>query len=133
MASVNAVTDVTGFGLLGHALEMSRGAGLGIEIDAAAPAFLPGVEDLARAGVRTGASSRNWASYGAQVRMANLLAEWRRDLLTDPQTSGGLLIAVAKPQAEAVLHLAHSRGFAASRIVGRMLAGPAGVTVVCGS
>ncbi len=132
MAGVNAVTDVTGFGLLGHALEMSRGAGLRVEIDAAAPALLPGVEDLARAGVRTGASTRNWASYGGQVRAEDGLAAWRRDLLTDPQTSGGLLIAVAKAQAEAVLQLARRRGYAASRVVGRVLADPPGVTVIGG-
>jgi len=129
IAGVNAVTDVTGFGLLGHALEMSRAAGLGVEIDAAAPALLAGVEDLLRAGVRTGASTRNWASYGAQVRTDDALADWRRDLLTDPQTSGGLLIAVAEAQAEAVLALAHDRGFAASRIVGRVVGGPAGLAV----
>ncbi len=129
MAGVSAVTDVTGFGLLGHALEMSRGAGLGVEIDAAAPALLPGVEALLQEGVRTGASTRNWASYGDQVRLDPALAEWRRDLLTDPQTSGGLLIAVAEAQAPTVLELAHRRGFAASRVVGRVLSGPAGVTV----
>jgi selenide,water dikinase len=131
MAGINAVTDVTGFGLLGHALEMSRGAGLGVEIDAAAPALLPGVEALLRSGVRTGASTRNWASYGGQVRTDAALPDWRRDLLTDPQTSGGLLIAVAEAQAQTVLELARSRGFAASRVVGRVLVGPAGVTV-CG-
>ncbi|HXQ17274.1 MAG TPA: selenide, water dikinase SelD [Caulobacteraceae bacterium] len=128
-AGVHAMTDVTGFGLLGHALEMSRGAGLGIEIDAAAAALLPGVEALARAGVRTGASTRNWESYGAQVRAGEDLAPWRRDLLTDPQTSGGLLIAVAPEQADAVLQCAVSRGFLASRIVGRVLDAPAGVAV----
>jgi selenide,water dikinase len=128
MSGVHAVTDVTGFGLLGHALEVSRGAGLGVEIDAAAPAVLPGVEAFLQAGVRTGASTRNWASYGDQVR-AGGLADWRRDLLTDPQTSGGLLIAVAADRAEAILALAHERGFAASRIVGRVTDGPAGVTV----
>ena len=128
-AGVNAVTDVTGFGLLGHALEMSRGAGLTAELDAAAPALLTGVEDLARAGVRTGASTRNWASYGEAVTAEGALAAWRRDLLTDPQTSGGLLIAVAPAHADAVLQLALSRGFAASRIVGRMRSGPAGVVV----
>jgi selenide,water dikinase len=129
MAGVNAVTDVTGFGLLGHALEMSRGAELCIEIDADAAALLPGVEELARAGVRTGASTRNWASYGDQVRLVAPMSGWRRDLLTDPQTSGGLLIAVAAAQTDAVLQLALRRGFAASRIVGRVLDGPAGVTV----
>src|SRR6185369_3082746 len=85
-AGVHAVTDVTGFGLLGHALELCRGAGLGAEI-AADPPLLVGVEALARAGVRTGASGRNWASYGVDVDLPAGLPEWRRDLLTDPQTS----------------------------------------------
>ena len=83
-----------------------------------------------REGVRTGASTRNWASYGGQVRTGAALAEWRRDILTDPQTSGGLLIAVSAAQADAVLKLALSRGFAASRIVGRVLDGPVGVAVI---
>jgi selenide,water dikinase len=126
---VHAMTDVTGFGLLGHALEMSRGAGLGVRIDIEALALLPGVEALARAGVRTGASGRNWASYGHEVRGADALADWRRDLLTDPQTSGGLLIAVSPGHADATLRLALSRGFKDSRIVGRVVAGPVGVTV----
>jgi selenide,water dikinase len=126
---VHAMTDVTGFGLLGHALEMSRGAGLGVSLDAEALALLPGVEALARAGVRTGASGRNWASYGHEVRGAGELPDWRRDLLTDPQTSGGLLIAVSPDHADATLRLALSRGFHDSRIVGRVAAGPVGVTV----
>jgi selenide,water dikinase len=131
LPGVSAVTDVTGFGLLGHALEMARGAGLTVEIDPAAPALLPGVETLLKAGVRTGASMRNWASYGADVR-AEALPDWRRDLLTDPQTSGGLLIAVAAEQAGAVLRLAQSRGFAASRTVGRVTPGEPEIRVVPG-
>jgi len=130
---ISAVTDVTGFGLLGHALEMSRGAGKTIEIDAAAPALLPGAEALARAGVRTGASTRNWASYGGEVAGADAIQEWRRDLLTDPQTSGGLLIAVADAQSEAVLKLARERGYAASHFVGRVLDGPRGVVIKASS
>jgi selenide,water dikinase len=129
LAGVHAMTDVTGFGLIGHALEMSRGAGLGVALDAAAPALLPGVETLAREGVRTGASTRNWASYGHEARGAEALPDWRRDLLTDPQTSGGLLVAVAPDQADAVLRLVLGRGFAASRIVGRVTEAPAGVTL----
>ena len=129
-AGVHAMTDVTGFGLIGHALEMSRGAGLCVEIDAEAPALLPGARALAREGVRTGASTRNWASYGAEVRGAGDLAEWRLDLLTDPQTSGGLLIAVAASESDAVLRLALDRGFAASRIVGRVTEGPVGIALV---
>ncbi len=127
---VHAVTDVTGFGLLGHALEMSRGAGLRVEIDASAPALLVDALALAREGVRTGASARNWASYGAEVRTDPELADWRRDLLTDPQTSGGLLIAVAPDDAEALLQLAHAQGFQAARTIGRVMDGPAGVTVI---
>jgi len=123
------MTDVTGFGLLGHALEMSRGAGLAITLDAEALALLPGALTLARSGVRTGASARNWASYGHEVRGAGELDDWRRDLLTDPQTSGGLLIAVAPDHADAALRLALSRGFRDSRIVGRVTPGPVGVTV----
>ena len=129
LEGVHAVTDVTGFGLLGHALEISRGAGLGVSLDADALALLPGVEALLRSGVRTGASGRNWASYGHEVRGAAELADWRRDLLTDPQTSGGLLIAVSPDHADATLRLALSRGFQDSRIVGRVAAGAAGVTV----
>ncbi len=129
VAGVHAVTDVTGFGLLGHGLEMARGAGLTAEIDAAAVPFLPGVETLARAGVRTGASTRNWESYGEDVRLAHGTAPWLRDLLTDPQTSGGLLIAVAPEAADAVLALADKLGFARSARVGRMAAGPAEIRV----
>lgn len=129
MAGVSAATDVTGFGLIGHALEMSRGAALSVEIDAAAPAVLADAEAMARGGVITGASARNWASYGASVRLPADLPDWRRDLLTDPQTSGGLLIAVAADRAAALLELALARGFAASRVVGRVSEGAPGVVV----
>jgi selenide,water dikinase len=108
---------------------MSRGAGRAIEIDADGPAVLPGAEALVRAGVSTGASSRNWASSGAAVRLPAGLPDWRRDLLTDPQTSGGLLIAVAADRAQALLALAKARGFEASRVVGRVTDGPAEVVV----
>jgi selenide,water dikinase len=128
--AVHAVTDVTGFGLLGHALEMARGAGLGVEVEAAAPAVLTGAAELARAGVRTGASGRNWESYGAAVRLPAGLPDWRRDLLTDPQTSGGLLIAVAPQAAAEILRSAQASGFEASRIVGRMVEGPPQARVI---
>jgi selenide,water dikinase len=126
---VHAVTDVTGFGLLGHTLELCRGAGLGAEIDAAAAPLLPGVEELARAGVRTGASTRNWESYGAAVMLDPALPAWTRDLLTDPQTSGGLLVAVAPEAADAVVRLAREMGFARAARVGRMIRGEMGIDV----
>jgi selenide,water dikinase len=123
LAGVHAVTDVTGFGLLGHALELCRGAGLVAEIDAGAAALLEGVEALAMAGVRTGAAGRNWASYGALVQLPADLPQWRTDILCDPQTSGGLLIAVDPAEAEAVLAKVTGAGFGASRIVGRLVSG----------
>ena len=127
-AGVHAVTDVTGFGLLGHALEMARGSGLTVELTAAPP-LLDGVEPLASAGVCTGASGRNWDSYGAAVDLPADLPDWRRNLLTDPQTSGGLLIAVAAAEADALLALARTEGFAGAVVVGRVVEGPARVRV----
>jgi selenide,water dikinase len=126
-AGVHAVTDVTGFGLLGHALEMARGAGATVEITADPPS-LQGVQALLEAGVRTGASTRNWAGYGAEVDLPAGLEDWRRDLLTDPQTSGGLLIAVAEAGADALQGLARIEGFAA-HVVGRVVEGPPRVRV----
>ena len=107
---------------------MCRGAGLTAEI-AAAPPLLAGAEALARAGVRTGASTRNWASYGEAVRLPEGLPDWRRDLLTDPQTSGGLLIAVAEADAAGVIDLAKRRGFASAAVIGRLREGPAEIVV----
>jgi selenide,water dikinase len=126
--AVHAITDVTGFGLLGHALEMARGAGLTVEIDPDPP-VLAGVEDLVRAGVRTGASSRNWDSYGVAVRLPDGFPDWRRDILSDPQTSGGLLVAVDAAAASEVLSLIHDQGFGSAAIVGRARAGAPEVRV----
>lgn len=129
MAGVHAVTDVTGFGLLGHALEMARGAGLTVEIAAAAAPLLAGVEALARAGVRTGAATRNWESFGAAIDIATDVPRWRREVLCDPQTSGGLLIAVALAYAAEALALVRSRGFPAVVVVGRLREGPPRIQV----
>ena len=126
---VHAVTDVTGFGLLGHALEMARGSGVVVEIDPTAPVYLPGAADLAADGVRTGASTRNWAAYGGSVTAPSDLPVWRRDLLTDPQTAGGLLISAAPDAVEGVMDMLRSMGFAASRCVGRVRAGEPSVIV----
>jgi len=129
---VHAMTDVTGFGLLGHALEMARGAGLTAVLHSDGPRVLPGVEDLARAGVRTGASGRNWASYGASVRGADALPDWKRDILCDPQTSGGLLIAVDPAAVAVILDLLTARGFTRSAVVGRLQPGGAHIELTTG-
>ncbi len=126
---VHAMTDVTGFGLMGHALEMARGSNVAIDLWADAPEILPGTVDLARAGVRTGASTRNWAAYGAEVVLPDGYDDWRRDLMTDPQTSGGLLISVHPDHSEGVITFVREQGFDGAAVVGRVGAGPAGVRV----
>ena len=117
---VHAMTDVTGFGLLGHGLEMCRGSGLGAHIRSEAVPLLDGVADLARIPYRTGAAVRNWDSYGEEVVLAPGIADWQRDLLCDPQTSGGLLVAVAPDGASAVLDLLGNAGFDRAAVIGEM-------------
>jgi selenide,water dikinase len=129
VAGVHAVTDVTGFGLAGHLLELCRGAHLTAEVEFDALPLLPQVEALARSGVRTGASGRNWQSYGDEIDLPPGLEAWRRDILTDPQTSGGLLIAVAADQVGAVLALAREFGSGAAAVIGRLSAGGAKVRI----
>ena len=127
---VHAVTDVTGFGLLGHALELCRGSGLAATLRMRDVPLLLGVAGMARDGLKTGAATRNWASYGHNVQLAPDLAEWQGDLLCDPQTSGGLLIAVAPDQASAVLDLVHRHGFTLAAVVGEVGSGTARINVI---
>jgi len=128
MADVHALTDVTGFGLLGHLLEIARGSGVAAELDLAAIPILSAARHLAQAGYVTGASARNWASYGAQVVLEGA-ADWQRNLLTDPQTSGGLLVACAPQAAERVLATFREAGFAQAAVIGRLGDGTASVRV----
>jgi selenide,water dikinase len=95
MTRFHAVTDVTGFGILGHALEMARGSNAGVALDYAALPFLNQAEHLTQAGFVTGASTRNWASYGEDVGLPDDYPLWKQQLLTDPQTSGGLRMSCA--------------------------------------
>ena len=117
---VHAVTDVTGFGLAGHALEMARGSGLAAELDWSQVPLLPGVAALASQGTVTGASGRNWASYGADVQLPDGFAPPQQALLTDPQTSGGLLVSCTPDAVEQVLDVFRREGFAEARVIGRM-------------
>ena len=126
---VHAMTDVTGFGLLGHALEMVRGSGLSLSLDFAALPLLDGVAALAAAGVKTGASGRNWTGFGAEARLGGTLPAWGRDLLCDPQTSGGLLVAVSPEDLDAVMRKAEERGFGRAAVVGTFGAGDDTVSV----
>lgn len=120
---VHALTDVTGFGLLGHSLELARGAKLTAHLDASTLPVLPGAMALAEQGIFTGASGRNWTSYGASVHLDGHITDAQRALLTDPQTSGGLLVSCTPETADQVLEIFRSHGFAHAAIVGRMEAG----------
>jgi selenide, water dikinase len=123
LAGVHAMTDVTGFGLLGHLLEMCRGSGLGARIEAGRVPLLPGVLALAESGIATGASSRNWQSYGSDVRALKLMSASLQVILTDPQTSGGLLVACDPRELPAVQAIFARFGFAHASVIGCMTAG----------
>ena len=129
MPDVHALTDVTGFGLLGHALELARGASAGIRLRYRDLPWLAGVEALAARGIVTGASARNWASYGSDVELDPALPEMACSLLTDPQTSGGLLVACAPGAADDVLARFRAEGFAHAAVIGEMTAGAPRIVV----
>jgi selenide, water dikinase len=126
---VHALTDVTGFGVLGHALEMARGAGMSITIEADAVPLLTDAASLAQKGFITGASHRNWSSYQEGIRWPNSLPEWRRHLLADPQTSGGLLVCCAHARADTILSTIMAQGYPAARVIGRAETGAPVVNV----
>lgn len=123
---VHAMTDVTGFGLAGHLLEICRGSQLCAQVDLARLPFIESAVQWAQAGVATGASGRNWAAYGGDVDWPAAAPEWQRTLLTDPQTSGGLLVSCSPEVADAVLRAFHGDGFDQAAVVGRMLASSPG-------
>lgn len=127
--AVHAVTDVTGFGILGHALEMARGSNAGIALDYAALPFLHQAEHLAQGGFVTGASTRNWASYGHDVRLPGDYPLWKQQLLTDPQTSGGLLVSCAPEKAERLLGSIRAAGYPSASIIGKVTDDKGRVTV----
>ena len=129
LEAVHAMTDVTGFGLLGHTLELARGAGLTASIDSDLIPLLPGVRELAEQGIVTGASGRNWASYDAQVELGENVSDPMRSLLTDPQTSGGLLVSCQPGAIQQVLETFKGYGFSRASVIGRMLPGDAKVVV----
>ncbi|GJE25357.1 selenide, water dikinase SelD [Methylobacterium organophilum] len=127
---LHAMTDVTGFGLLGHGLEVARGAGLGLLIEADKVPLLPKAAALARDGFVTGASHRNWTAFGESVALPEGFPDWRRHLLTDPQTSGGLLVSCEPEAAESILARIWQAGHPTAAIIGRVEEGPARIRVL---
>ena len=123
LPGVHALTDVTGFGLAGHLLEILRGSKLGGEVRFDALPVIPEALEWVKQGVATGASERNWNGYGREVALPRDFPEWKRKLLTDPQTSGGLLVSCAPEAVPAVLQAFQQKGFADARVIGGVYAG----------
>ena len=126
--AVHSMTDVTGFGLLGHSLEMARGSNLTLVVHADGLPVLSEAKALAQEGFVTGASERNWQSYGESVALPPGFPQWRRHLLTDPQTSGGLLIACASDRAPAILKMIGA-GHPHARMIGYAESGAPSIKV----
>lgn len=126
---VHAITDVTGFGLLGHLMEVCKGSGLRAKVNFADLPFLPRAKELAAAGFITGASGRNWASYGESVHLAESIGDSQRALLTDPQTSGGLLVSCSPEEVTEVLSIFLQQGFTHVSVIGEMQEGEPGIEV----
>ena len=126
---VHAMTDVTGFGLLGHLLEVCQSAKLTASIDINSVPLIDGVRALAAEGFVTGASARNWRAYGDKVCLSTNVTKLDQALLTDPQTSGGLLVACAPREADEVLALFRRDGFERVAVIGRLESGEPCVAV----
>ena len=129
MAGVHALTDITGFGLLGHLLEICRGSRLQAQVSFETMPLLSAARHLVQEGYSTGASERNWASYGTSVEMRPGAPAWERTILTDPQTSGGLLVACDAASVAAVLDIFKVQGFKQATVIGSLGAGESRVIV----
>jgi selenide,water dikinase len=129
MDEVHALTDVTGFGLLGHLLEIAKGSQAAARVDWNALPLLPGVLDFAREGTVTGASGRNWTGYGVKMKLGTKIGEAEKAVLTDPQTSGGLLVACAPGACDAVLDIFRTEGFEHAAVIGEVAEGSPAVAV----
>ncbi len=126
LEGVHALTDITGFGLAGHALELAKGSGHQVAINWSQVPLLTGVRSLAERGFITGASSRNWAGYGADIGLPTGFAAVDQALFTDPQTSGGLLVSCTPAALDGVLAVFKRHGFESAAVVGDIRAAAAG-------
>ena len=124
------MTDVTGFGLLGHLHEICRGSGLSAGIKLEQVPVLSAARHLAQAGFATGASDRNWTSVGPHVHLPANMPGWQQKLLCDPQTSGGLLVACDRDSVPRVLEIFRQQNFKYACEIGSLAAGPAVINVI---
>jgi selenide,water dikinase len=123
LPGVHALTDVTGFGLAGHLLEILRGSKLAGEVRFDALPVIPEALEWVKQGVATGASERNWKGYGAEVDVPSGTPDWMKKLISDPQTSGGLLVSCAPAAVPQVLDEFKRRGFVEAAVIGNTCAG----------
>jgi len=130
LEGVHAMTDITGFGLAGHLLEVCRGSKLAAQIEWAQVPLIEAAQTHAKNGITTGASGRNWAGYGDQVQLPVDIEPWQQALLSDPQTSGGLLVSCSPQAAVTVLMRFHAAGFTEAAAIGRLHKGAAQLRVV---
>jgi selenide,water dikinase len=128
LSGVHALTDVTGFGLAGHLLEMARGAKLSAKLDWDSIPLIAEAIDLVKQDIFTGASTRNWLGYGHEMSLGTHMNQWQKNLLSDPQTSGGLLVSCSPESTEQVLEILRADGFSQARKIGEFVEG-AGVSV----
>ncbi|MHB8743565.1 MAG: selenide, water dikinase SelD [Sulfuricaulis sp.] len=126
---VHAMTDVSGFGLLGHLAEICHGSRLGAHVALESLPVHPAALSLVQQGCSTGAAARNWDSYGHDVLLSDDLAPWQQALLCDPQTSGGLLVACAPQVVTEVLSSFRDEGFTSAAVIGQMQFGESTITV----
>jgi selenide,water dikinase len=126
---VSAITDITGFGLGGHLYEMCKGSGLGATVQWDKLPLLDSAADYAQKGYNTGAANRNWDSFDAHVTVFDGIEQWQKNLLMDPQTSGGLMASCDAASVDEVLALFKSQGYGYASVVGEMREGEARVTV----
>jgi selenide,water dikinase len=129
LPGVHALTDITGFGLAGHSLELARGAGLQVNIDWAQVPLLAGVRELAEQGMVTGASGRNWTAHGPHTTLPAGFSDIDIALLNDPQTSGGLLVSCSADAVDDVLSIFRQQGFAQAAVIGEVTDGPVGLVL----
>ncbi|ALQ51138.1 selenide, water dikinase SelD [Nitrosomonas ureae] len=120
---IHAMTDITGFGLVGHLLEVCKGSNLGAEIIFNDIPLIETAVELALQGISTGGGNKNWINYKSSLEIDGKLTESQRVLLCDPQTSGGLLVTCATSSVENVLNIFRMNGFDCVRQIGRMRAG----------
>jgi selenide,water dikinase len=131
LAGVHALTDVTGFGLAGHTLELARGSNCSAQVNWSQIPLLSNVQEFANQGVITGASERNWQSYGNDVLLPREFSAAQQALLTDPQTSGGLLVSCSLESVDEVLAIFHRHQFWNAKVIGKMLSKQDKPLVIC--